>query len=1036
MAIDEAAFETTIVEALLQEESETAESHRLRERGIPYHAGLIPGGYRQRSTHPGDAHYDEEFCLDAQLLVEFVTASQPQAWAELKKHYGADRVRDEFVHLVAREIERHGTLHVLRQGVRTMGQHIRLIYFPPASGLNPELQRLYELNQFSVIRQWAYSVKDRDVDWQHRKRLDLGIFVNGLPLFTAELKNPLTGQRYQHAIRQYKRTRSDPQEPLFDPLRCLAHFAVDPDEVWFTTELRGDDTRFFPFNRGRGLGAGNPVPDHDAFATRYLWEEIWAKDSVLELIRSFIYVVAERDDEGRRKKNGEHVIFPRYHQRQCVRRLVRHAREHGAGQRYLIQHSAGSGKSYTISWLAHQLASLHDEEDEPVFDSIVVITDRRVLDRQLQRHVKAFEQVRGLVQHIRGTSQDLRRALEKGKRIIVSTIQKFPFISDEIAELPGQRFAVIIDEAHSSQGGEQSRHLKSVLAADSLAQAAAEEDIELPDAQDLLVEQARIRGRQPNVSFFAFTATPKEKTLELFGTQQPDGSYRPFHLYSMRQAIEEGVILDVLKHYTTYKAYWTLHKTIEGDPRYDRKKASATLRRAVEMEEEAITAKLEVILEHFQTHVAHMLDGRSLAMIITPSRLHAVRYRLALDRLLRERHLPYKALVAFSGTVRDRETGRSYTEAGMNGVPQSQTAEIFREPGYRFLVVANKFQTGYDEKLLCAMYVDKKLGGVRAVQTLSRLNRPVPGEYKEAYVLDFANDAEVIQAAFADYYETTLLTEATDPHLLYDLLNSLSSAGFFTMAEVTKVGELLVTDGSESEEHVHPRVHNILRDVVERFVEADEADQEAFRDYLRDYVRLYAFLGQIVSFTDADLEALYLFGRLLLGVLPWAGTSWPRELLEQVDVAAYDVQQTYDGSLSLKPEGELEPQKKKGPKQPEEEELVPLSDIIALLNERFGLETSNEEASRFLEQLEERLGEQENLARAMEINSPENARLAFEHSLNDSVQDMLDVNFKFYKMFCDDHDFAQFLTEALFARYRQQIESQSAVSQEHAGSLS
>src|SRR5690606_13347423 len=526
-----------------------------------------------------------------------------------------------------------------------------------------------------------------------------------LPISTAELKNPLSGQTVEDAIRQYKYDR-DPREPLLAYGRCIAHFSVDPNLVYVTTHLRGPDTQFLPFNRGCFGGAGNPPvpPTETGYATSYLWEEIWAKDSVLDLIRQFIHEIEEEDDRGR-KTGRRFLIFPRYHQLEAVRKLVWHARSFGTGQRYLIQHSAGSGKTFTIAWLAHRLATLHDAEDRRVFDSIVVVTDRRVLDRQLQTTMRQFEQTLGVVENIDTTSRQLKEALESGKTIIVTTLQKFPMIADQIGALPGQRFAVIVDEAHSSQSGESTRSIKSVLAPGSLEEA-EREDADTDAADDVdnaaLAEMVK-RGRLPNLSLFAFTATPKPKTLELFGTQREDGRFEPFHVYSMRQAIEEGFILDVLTNYTTYAAYWRLLKTIEEDPHYDRKKAEHLLKSFVELHPHAIAEKVAIMVEHFAAQVQNQIGGKAKAMVVTRSRLHAVRYKLTMDRYLAERGYPFKALVAFSGTVHDG--GRPYTEAGMNGFPEAQTAKAFERPEYRFLIVANKFQTGFDQPLLHTMYV-------------------------------------------------------------------------------------------------------------------------------------------------------------------------------------------------------------------------------------------------------------------------------------------------------------------------------------------
>lgn len=709
-------------------------------------------------------------------------------------------MRARLLQRLAHEVGSRGTLDVLRSGIKVDGVKFQLAYFPPSSGLNPALQTLYEANIFSVARQLHFSQKNE-------KSLDMALFLNGLPLFTAELKNPFKGQNVEHAISQYRQDR-DPREPLFAFGRCLAHFAVDPDLVYLTTQLQGVKTAFLPFNKGHNLGAGNP-PSWQGFATAYLWEQVWARQSVLNLIQHFIQIIEEEDDKGQ-KTGKRSLLFPRYHQLDSVRRLIADAREHGAGQRYLIQHSAGSGKSNSIAWLAHQLSVLHDAQDRRVFDSIIVITDRRVLDHQLQRTVRQFQQTLGVVENIDKTSKQLKEALEEGKTIIVTTLQKFPVIARQMGELPGKRFAVIIDEAHSSQTGESTKSLKSVLSVKTLEEAEAEERGEdEDDLEDRIAEEMRQRGRMPNVSFFAFTATPKAKTLELFGVRREDGGYDPFSLYSMRQAIEEGFILDVLQNYTTYTSYWSLLKKIEDDPRYDRKKATYLLTSFVNLSNHATEKKVALMVEHFHSQSAHRIGGKAKAMIVTRSRLSAVRYKLALDRYLKEHGYPYKALVAFSGTVKDGVL--EFTEAGMNHLAESQTAETFKRDEYRFLIVANKFQTGFDQPLLHTMYVDKKLGGVHAVQTLSRLNRVYPGK-EETMVLDFANEAEEIELGFKPYYERTRLSEGTDPNLLYDYQNALSSFDFYTDAEVNQFAAIAFGPNDQQD-----KLHAVLAPVVEPF---------------------------------------------------------------------------------------------------------------------------------------------------------------------------------------------------------------------------
>src|SRR5579884_1425510 len=995
--ISERNFEQTIEAVLIGETPQhlPGGASPAKERGEEY--GLIkPGGYRKRSSDD----YDKRLCLIPVDVLDFIYATQPKEWEKFKKQHGGE-AKDRLLARLASEVNTRGTLEVLRKGIKSDGCSFRLAYFRPSSGLNEELQKLYEANLFTAVRQLKYSERTE-------KSLDLVLFLNGLPIFTAELKNPLTGQTVQDAIRQYQHDR-DPKEPLFAFGRCLAHFAVDPDLAYVTTHLQGVRTRFLPFNQGRYGGAGNP-PTANGFATSYLWERIWARDSVLNLIQHFVQVVEEEDDKGR--KTGERsLIVPRYHQLEAVRNLVRDAQMSGPGRRYLIQHSAGSGKSNSIAWLAHQLSVLHDVSDRRVFDSIIVITDRCVLDRQLQRTVRQFEQTLGVVENIDTTSRQLKQALEDGKTIIVTTLQKFPVIANEIGALPGKRFAVIIDEAHSSQTGESTKSLKMVLAAGSLELAEEEDREEGEDLEDRIVGEVKKRGQLPNVSYFAFTATPKPKTLELFGSKQSDGRFAPFSLYSMRQAIEEGFILDVLQNYTTYKTYWNLLKTISDDPRYDRHKASYLLRSFVDLHPHAIDKKVAIMVDHCADQVVHRINGKAKAMIVTRSRLHAVRYKRAVDRYLKEKGYPFKALVAFSGTVRDG--GAEYTEANMNGFPEAQTAETFKQDEYRLLIVAYKFQTGFDQPLLHTMYVDKKLGGVNAVQTLSRLNRVAPGK-SETFVLDFVNDADEIQKAFEPYYDRTLLKEATDPNLLYDLQTKLSDFHFFTTEEINRFATVYFDPNGTQD-----LLHAALQPAVDRYSNATEDKRVPFRGHLKDFVSLYAFLSQIITFVDAELEKLYLFGRLLLRKLPVTRERLPVEIQQQIDVDSYRVQKTGTGSIKLKRGTvDLEPVKPKDVDMPLGDHIEPLSQIIRELNERFGT-AFTEEDRIFIEQLETKLTNNEALEKAVKVNTPENVRLTFNHVVNDKLQEMIETNFKFYKQVTDDPDFAKTFLDWLFDRYLQ-----------------
>ena len=994
--VSERAFEDAIEAALLRNGVTGAgeDPAWLDDHGFP------PGGYRKRS--PED--YDRALCLLPDDVLAFVHATQPEQWRKLSQHYRSE-VEARFMRRLSSEIERRGALDVLRLGIKDTGCKFRLAYFRPASGLNEETRRLHAANFFTVVRQLRYSARNQN-------SLDLGLFLNGVPIFTAELKNPLTGQNVEDAIRQYKTDR-DPREPLLKYGRCLAHFAVDPELVYVTTHLDGAKTRFLPFNRGKFGGAGNPPvpPTQTGYATAYLWQETWARDSVLDLVRQFVHEVQEEDEKGR-KTGKKFLIFPRYQQLDCVRGLTADARERSAGRHYLIQHSAGSGKSFTIAWLAHQLSTLHDMDDRRVFDSIVVISDRRVLDRQLQSALRQFEQVLGVVENIDKTSRQLKEALESGKTIIVTTLQKFPVIAAEIGELPGKRFALIIDEAHSSQSGESSKSLKSVLSVSSLDEAESEDlGGETPEEErdNRILAEMEERGRLPNLSIFAFTATPKPKTLELFGTRRDDGSFAPFHLYSMRQAIEEGFILDVLTNYATYKTYWKLLKKVEDDPHYDKSKAAYLLKSFVDLHPHAIGEKVGIMVEHFAGQVQNNVGNKSKAMIVTRSRLHAVRFKLAIDQYISEQKYPFKTLVAFSGTVKDG--GKSYTEAGMNGFSEAQTAKTFERPDYRFLIVANKFQTGFDQPLLQAMYVDKKLGGVNAVQTLSRLNRTHP-QKQETMVLDFANEADGIKAAFEPYYETTILSERTDPNLLYEIQTRLEALPVYTPDDVERFARAYFDSGATQD-----MLYAELAPVIAQFEEIAQDEQELFRRSVTDFVRLYAFLAQVLTFSDVDLEKLYVFSRHLRRLLPFDRAELPLEVQQNIDMESYRIQQTRSGGIQLERKaGRLDPVRTKDPHTPAEAEIEPLSRIIAELNERFGVELGPEHRVT-LSQMMARLDSDDALDAAARVNTRDNVRLTFDHKVEQVIQEIVDSNFDLYKRITDDRAFGEVIKNLLFDQY-------------------
>lgn len=997
--ISEKNFEETVEAGLLVGGPDAVGDPGVLAEPVPPYGLYTAGGYIKRAP----TKYDRGLCLDPELVLSFIYATQPKRWSSLEDHYG-EETKDLFVKRLSAEIDKRGVLDVLRKGVKDAGVKFELAFFRPASTLNPDLQTLYEANIFSVVRQLRYSSTNEN-------SIDVVLFLNGMPVFTAELKNPLNGQNVNHAIAQYKNDR-DPREPLLGFGRCLAHFAVDPELTYVTTKLEGPKTSFLPFNQGYNKGAGNP-PRKTGFPTQYLWGHVWSKDSVLELVQRFIHLVEQEDDKG--KKTGKKsLIFPRFHQLDTVRRLVADALRNGVGQRYLIQHSAGSGKSNSIAWLAHQLSVLHDANDERVFDSIIVVTDRRVLDRQLQRTVRQFEQTLGVVENIDQTSRQLKEALEGGKTIIVTTVQKFPVIVEEVGNLPQKRFAVIVDEAHSSQSGETTRMMNEVLSVASLEEA-EKEDVAGPDLEDLIAESAKARGPQKNLSMFAFTATPKNKTLELFGQKNAKGESEPFSLYSMRQAIEEGFILDVLQNYATYRVYWNLLKTAADDPRYDRKKAAYLARRFVDLHDHSINQKVEIMVEHFVEHSAHQIGGKAKAMIVTRSRLHAVRTYLALKAYLEKKDSEYRALVAFSGTVKDG--GIDYTEAAMNGYSERQTATVFKQQDYRFLVVAEKFQTGFDEPLLHTMYVDKKLAGLNAVQTLSRLNRTMPPLKTETVVLDFANEADDIQKAFQPYYETTILSESSDPNLLYALQWKLLDAEVFAEDEVRQFTAVYFDPAGTQD-----KLYGLLAEPQKRFEKFDAEERAGFRKQLASFVRLYAFLSQVVTFVDADLESLYHFARYLQRKLPVEDSALPLSVQQQIDLESFRITETSSGAIGLEPGGgELKPITGGGDVEISPEEKDALSHIIRELNDRFGTEFSLEDRV-FIEELESRLLSNPALEASMRANTQENARLTFDHVIGDLLQDMVETNFELYKRVTDDQRFGSFFKDLLFERYQESVE--------------
>ncbi|MCM0084521.1 DEAD/DEAH box helicase family protein [Geomonas sp. Red32] len=986
-------------------------SEQAAEEGIVASLATSPL-YRERQN----TSFDATSFLDVAETCAFIQATQPKEWTKLGKQFPGGEQEALAAHL-ATLLQKRGTLEVLRNGVSFNGVNLQLAYFRPSAGGNPEHQTRYESNRFAVMRQVHFSTKTPD------QSIDIVIFLNGLPIISIELKNHFTSQNVHHAIAQYR--RRDHREQFWG--RCLVHFALDDDSAYMTTKLEGKETAFLPFNRD----TFNPVI-YGRFASSYLWSDfadedgelqqgILRADSLLLLIQNYLH--AERSE----KTGKEKFIFPRFHQLMAVRKLLAHAKTHGSGHNYLIQHSAGSGKSNSIAWLSHQLANLCGADGQPVFDSIVVITDRRILDKQLQDTIKQFEKIKGVVTKIDRNTKQLVKALERGDKIIITTLQKFGFIA-EMVKLD-KRFAIIVDEAHSSQTGENVKDLKIVLTSDEqLRQALDKDEEEEMDPIEVELEKIqKARQRLPHLSFFAFTATPKDKTLELFGTKDArvKKGFRPFHQYTMRQAVDEGFILDVLKSYTTYKTYFELieNEKAEGEKEVEKLKARRLLLEYVDQHEFAIKRKAHIIVDHFTRKTAHKIKGQAKAMVVTHSRAHAVRYMQEISNVIREQNLNYGVLVAFTGTVTINE--QKYTEESMNPPGTGDIAEAFKKPEQRMLVVANKFQTGFDQPLLHTMYVDKKLGGVAAVQTLSRLNRTAPGK-QDTMVLDFVNSQEVIDASFQDYYQRTELEGETDPNKLYNLKYTLESSKVFTADDVVEFVDLFIVKKVPSEK---------LQPFFQRIVEAGynnlalehkgkpdyeklrAAAQDKFRKETARYVKQYTFISQIMTFVDTSLEKFYLFAKLLLKQLPYQKQTLPLEVVEMIDMEKYRVQEEQNGSIVLaKEDGTLTPSADDGHRGGKEQEKEKLKIIVQKLNEEYGIPF--EEADRVINAIKQKLEKDDALREAFKTSDIDHLRRdKLNRSIKDAFLNNADEFLSFMAKTETDPGFGKFFFSEMFKWY-------------------
>lgn len=955
--------------------------------------------------------YNNVSCMDSELLFQFFEATQLKAVGKLKT-YHKDLYEQKILKRLNDQIQAKGIIEVLRKGITDgfTDTKLHLFYDKPVSAYNTDANALYKANIFSVIRQVYFSPNDK-------KSLDMMIFINGIPVISFELKNELTKQNVQHAIKQYKEAR-DPNEELFRLGRLMVNFAVDTEEVWMCTQLKKEKSYFLPFNKGYNNSAGNPPTD--SIKTDYLWKEILTKNNLTNIIQNFCQLITEEkeylDEKGKVKtKKEKKLIFPRYHQLLAVRNILADAQQNGSGQKYLIQHSAGSGKSNSISWLAHQLVGLHDKSGtNNIFDTVIVVTDRRVLDAQIRNNIKQFQQVNGVVEAITEGSKQLKEALEEGKKIIITTIQKFPHIVEEIGDLPGTNFAIIIDEAHSSLSGQMARKLNEALSKPNEDDVIETEDNDTITGEDLITDLIKSRKLLPNASYFAFTATPKNKTLELFGVPFQDGDktkFRAFHLYSMKQAIDEGFIMDVLQNYTTYQSYYALLKKIEDDPEYDKLKAQKKLKHYVESHEHAIKKKAILIVEHFMENIIRKkrMGGFAKAMLVTSSRANAVKYKKAFDDYLHKINSPYKAVVAFSGEIDGQ------TEASLNGFSSASIPKEFEKNEYRFLLVANKFQTGFDQPLLHTMYVDKKLGGVNAVQTLSRLNRSHPLK-KDTFVLDFANTAEEIEMAFKPYYESTILGEATDPNKLFDLQDALDNYQVYTKEQVIEFSDKILANVPIDQ------LHAMLDSSTAIFRNDLEDEQQAdFRAKVKTYVRLYIFLSQIVPFENPYLERLYIFLNHLQNKLGGdAPIDLAQGILDNIDMDSYRLQLEATTNIVMEQGEDLKPIPTDMRGGTNQTEIDRLSNILQTFNDRYGTQFEDvDKVRQMAESVANDVAKNQELITSIRYSDDQNARITSDKVVGEELLKHITTNFDLYKLYSDNKEFKEDFSAMMFGMVKE-----------------
>ena len=964
---------------------------------------ISQGGYKQGNSN----NVNRATALDEDTFLKFIQTTQPIEWEKHCKNY-PNNPEQALLKRFQDEVSSTDLLFVLRHGFKDRGIKFYPCYFKPETSMNPEHNLKYSQNILHCTRQMKFSLQDE-------RSIDIVLLLNGIPVVSMELKNQFTGQNATNAINQYKFDRATKDKMFEFKQRILVHFAVDLYDVYMTTRLQGASTYFLPFNQGSNGagnvgGKGNPQVEND-YITSYLWKRVLAKDSLMEILHKYMHLQKEdiKDKEGKITGKKETMIFPRYHQLDVVTKLLADVKERGSGRNYLIQHSAGSGKSNSIAWLAHRLQSLHDKNDEVIFNSVIVVTDRKILDSQLQDTIYQFDHVDGVVRPVKDGSKGLKEALNDGAKIIITTLQKFPYIYQDV-EATGKRYAVIVDEAHSSQSGTAAKKLKVALSdteevLELYAQEEAKEENSKEDYEDNLVKELATHGVHKNISFFAFTATPKNKTLQIFGDRQENGTYRAFHIYSMRQAIEEGFILDVLQNYTTYQQYYKIAKKIEGDPEYDKVKGARAVSRFESLHPHNIAQKTAIIIEHFRDITKKKINGKAKAMIVTASRLHAVRYLFEFRRYIEAHNYnDLDVLVAFSGSIED--DGQEWTEEKINGIKENQLKKYFHDD-FNMLIVAEKYQTGFDEPLLHTMFVDKKLNSVKAVQTLSRLNRTTKGK-EDTFVLDFANTQEEIQRAFQPYYEATVLESETDPNSIYDIKRMLDDFHVWQYIEV----EAFAKKFYQKTPPTLDALSLILRPAIERYEVLEDKKKDEFKSLLYSFNRIYSFIIQVCRMFDKDMQKLYVYTKYLSKLLP-KNNSEKINLNDALLLEYYKLQKTADGKITLQnEEGIVAPVSGSGGSGKDKEKDA-LSEIINKFNKKFG--TAFTEQDKVLAQLKSDMMKNEQMANSAKSGDKTAFRTLYEKYFNDIAITRYEENDNFFRGLFENEDKLKFIKELLLA---------------------